>query len=723
MARTRKKLIFKAGPLELSKRIQLTEKRTPAKAAPVQLATQEPKKPRMKNGQGVVIGVTGNTGYYGYPDTGEYLTKLDGFAGRTIYDEMRRSDAQVQATLRAITLPIRRAIYNIESASDDSKDVEIAEILEKRLLYDMTMTWDDTLRHALLMLPFGFSILEKVWEIADGFIMPRKLDPRLPQSVTGWKYNKEKRRLVGPTQVDTDGNIIELPIEKILVFTSDKEGDNWEGIPILRSAYKPWYIKSDLEKINAIKHDRHGVGVPDITVPPGINPGSAEWEAAEDLGESIRAMEKGYIVHSADYAVNILGSGSDAKGTDALPSIKYYDEMIAKSMLAMFINLGTTETGSRALGGSFIKVFLDSVQACADYIAEVISRFLIKEWVNYNWTVKEYPALKVSRIEKLDPTVLAQLKKAGVITADIGIENAVRKELHLPEKQEEEVEEIVEPSEIEEEEELSEHKQGLKFADRDYTEEEELADIPMIEFRLDNAKKSLEQEILELRDNQLNDMVMQLIAGKKIQDVRIILKKDMYSLLIKEFKRQVKQGRKEVAEEIHNQIGKAADQFADAPIDYDEYLELIGEQLSIDIEGAGNKLKSMLAGLVLEYKKLGLRGDALREKVLEKAPGKISDITWKDLASGVVNQGWGAGRDLESQKYEDQIDYVYRSAILDGYVCAVCRGKDGDHHEINDRNYIAPDPECEGTEKRCRCMNIFVMKSESASEEEYDAFK
>ena len=47
--------------------------------------------------------------------------------------------------------------------------------------------------------------------------------------------------------------------------------------------------------------------------------------------------------------------------------------------LAQFINLGTTETGSRALGNSFIEVFLQSLQAFAGYICDVFNRFLIQD--------------------------------------------------------------------------------------------------------------------------------------------------------------------------------------------------------------------------------------------------------------------------------------------------------------------------------------------------------
>ena len=387
-----------------------------------------------------VYGVPGNTSYgWGSLDTGEYLRKLQGVKGIQVYDEMRRSDPQVKSVLRAIELPIRRARYFVEPFSDKPRDKEIADEIWKNLSEGMTITWDDTIRHSLLMNPFGFSILEKVWEYKDGKFKIKKLDPRLPSSIIRWEYNKSAGRLIGPVQVDTDGEEYQLPIEKIMIFTNEREGDNWEGISILRPAYKPWYIKGKLEKINAIKHDRHGVGVYKAKLPSNVVRDSDEWNQTRDALESLYANDVSYLMEPDGYQFESLQVGNDKAGTDALPSIQYCDRMIARGPLVMFVDLGTTETGSRALGGSFIDLFLDSLQAQGDYICEVMTRFLIHDYCrfNYNIPVEEYPRMRVSSIKKLDSETIAVLSKAGVITNDNSLENAVRDEMGLPEKDKE----------------------------------------------------------------------------------------------------------------------------------------------------------------------------------------------------------------------------------------------------------------------------------------------
>jgi len=380
------------------------------------------------------VGITGNVSAWSDRAnfvTGEHLPKLEGAAGRTIYDKMRRGDEQVQAALRAIMLPILQADYYMKPGSEDEQDKKIAGILQRALMEQMTMTWKDTVRHAMLMFPFGFSGLEKVYEYRDKLILPRKLAPRLPQSVYYWKYDQKSRRITHMVQRDPVGSEFPIPLQKLLIFTCEKEGDHWEGIPLLRSAFKAWYIKDALEKTNVIMHDRWGAGLPELKPPAAVERGSKEWEAAKETLEDIHANEKAYVIIPQGWEFKIHG-GEEGKGTDILPSIKYYTEGIGKAVLAMHLNLGTSETGSRALGQSFIEAFLMATQSWADYIAEVINRFCVKELVDWNWKVESYPKFLCKRIHGLDFQTIGYLAQAGVITNTRDLENDLREVLRLP---------------------------------------------------------------------------------------------------------------------------------------------------------------------------------------------------------------------------------------------------------------------------------------------------
>lgn len=393
---------------------------------------RQKKTPILKGSTPVVAGVAGNgSSNWNGVDTGEYVSDLKGQKGRLIFDEMRRSDPEVGAVLEAIELPIRRANFYILPASDKKEDVEIARFIEDWLFTKMKITWDDELRHALLMNPFGFSILEKVWMVVDGKIVPKKLDPRLPMSIYDWYYDKNTGELVGAVQRDNAGKEYLLPIDKILVFTNKKEGDNWEGISILRKSYKPWFMKQTLEKIDAIKHDKYGVGIAVMHVPLGVNKDDPNYVDSIEALENIQAQEQSYIIEPEGYTFRIE-TGKNGAGSDTIPSIKYHDEQIAKGALAQFINLGTTQFGSRSLGVSLISFFLDSLQSQAQYICDIFNKFLIPEWVDYNWKVKNYPKLCVGQLERLDPDVLKKLIECKAITPDDELERVLRQQYRLP---------------------------------------------------------------------------------------------------------------------------------------------------------------------------------------------------------------------------------------------------------------------------------------------------
>jgi hypothetical protein len=94
--------------------------------------------------------------------------KLSGREGARTYDMMRSTDAQVNATLLVMELPIRNARRYVEPAFNDENksediDLEIAKFVENNLFETMEPTWDDFLRECLTMLAFGYSVFEKVY--------------------------------------------------------------------------------------------------------------------------------------------------------------------------------------------------------------------------------------------------------------------------------------------------------------------------------------------------------------------------------------------------------------------------------------------------------------------------------------------------------------------------------------------------------------------------------
>jgi hypothetical protein len=55
-------------------------------------------------------------------------------------------------------------------------------------------------------------------------------------------------------------------MDKLIVFVNEMEGMNWWGTSLLRPAYKHWFIKNTLYKIDAIAHERQGLGIPYVSI-------------------------------------------------------------------------------------------------------------------------------------------------------------------------------------------------------------------------------------------------------------------------------------------------------------------------------------------------------------------------------------------------------------------------------------------------------------------------
>ena len=383
------------------------------------------------------IGVPYGSGYFfGRAPDDEYLSTLKFPQGLAIYDKMRRSDPQISAVLNAIFNPIKSATWRVEPASDSAKDKEIAEFIEKNLFPTKEKTkkgpklpkmWEETLKEILMYISFGFSVMEKVYTFIDGKIWLEKLSPRLPKTIKefvheGKKFSKVVQQVSGQTH--------NIPASKAVVFTANKEGASLQGISYLRPVYKPWSIKVDLQRIQAIAFERYGVGTPHGTLPEGKSDKDPEGVALADALESISSNELSYLMTPFETEVNMLAGGGESV-PDMQKAIDYCDQQITISFLAQFLNLGISSFGSRALGNTFVDFFTNTIEGIGDYVASKLNQHVVHELVDFNFNVENYPMLVMNRIDSVDIDNISVLLDSGGLTATIDIENAIRKSMRF----------------------------------------------------------------------------------------------------------------------------------------------------------------------------------------------------------------------------------------------------------------------------------------------------
>lgn len=381
------------------------------------------------------IGETGTRIFSGFIRE-EYNAKLQGIQGIEIYDEMRRSDGTVQSVVAACTLPIRRASWMVEPVDDDQVNIDIAEFVSFALFDGQSIKWNDIVRQALLCLPFGVMIFEKVFKIGTfngkPMVMWDKFAPRLPRSILVWQQRDGSE---GVQQLKVQGGIVDIPMEKLIVIMNEREGNNWWGTSILRSAYKHWYIKNNLYKIDAIAAERQGLGIPYVKMPENYT--EEDRAKAETLMKNLRANEHAFIVEPHDYEIGFKDMMAKTN-KDLDPAVSHHNREISKSVLAQFLDLGSGPTGSRALSTDQTDLFLDSEEAMANTLVDAFN-LAIKELVDLNFNnVEKYPKLSFAGISKTDvvalSTAYSAFVTAGAIKAGQNDEPYVRKLLGMPER-------------------------------------------------------------------------------------------------------------------------------------------------------------------------------------------------------------------------------------------------------------------------------------------------
>lgn len=419
------------------------------------------------------IGVAGDTGLTSELGTAvaspwtawtrrEYNQDLFGLKGLQVYDKMRKSDGTVRGTLRLAKTPVLAAQWGMKPASDSQRDKNIRDFVWNNLNTWMSMSLPQFITESLLMLDFGYYMFEKVFAHGEdvtmdpkarGKIVWKKFAPRHPMDVKEWYFDLNG----GPLSVDMwappvqmtgagtpgvnstvpnnfEGGVIQayqrwinIPIDKLLVFTFDKEAGNIEGISILRSAYKHWYYKDNLYKIDAIQKERHGIGVPVIQLPVGYS--QDDKILADQLGRNLRTNERAHVVLPPAWILEF----AELRGNpvDCLTSIKHHDDMIPQGILGRFMNSEKTSIEEQHT------LFLKATRFTADIVLDIMNKYAIPQLVQLNWGRAIYPQLYAKRIGEQEDWrtqsfTLRNLVGAGIIVPDQPMEDQLRDEMGLP---------------------------------------------------------------------------------------------------------------------------------------------------------------------------------------------------------------------------------------------------------------------------------------------------
>ena len=374
------------------------------------------------------------TTVYGQALREEYLPELRGEQGILTYREMR-NDSQVRASLRVAKSPVLAARWFMEPASQEASDVEIANFIWDNLTKWMSTSWPQLLVETMYMLDYGYYVFEKVFTRGqDGSVIWKKFSPIHPLEIVEPIFDPQGG--YAGLKILVDGDEVDISIDRLLIFTFDKEAGDLEGKSLLRSAYKHWFFKENLIKIDAIQKERHGIGVPVIKLPENYTV-EKDVPAAHAIGRNLRTNENAHIVLPPRWEIEF--AELRGQNVNVLDSIQYHGDMIYENVLASYIkHAATSPRGTQDNDAHFLK----STRFIADIIRDVWNKYAIPQLVWWNWGPDTpLPKLKARRLgDTIDWRTISFAMRnfagMGALIPDDELEHWIRNELDLPQRDE-----------------------------------------------------------------------------------------------------------------------------------------------------------------------------------------------------------------------------------------------------------------------------------------------
>lgn len=371
------------------------------------------------------------------------------------YGKMLREDAKVRSVYRAVTLPIRRANWQLErNGADEQIVAHVAQDLRLQVRGEAPdqpvapqsgrVSWEKHIEHALYALAYGHMFFEQVYaEGSDGREHLVKLAPRWPGTITRINV-AEDGGLESIEQATHASSLLgsfsgaKIPVNQLVAYVFDDVGSQWLGTSIFRPAYKHWKLKDELLRKELQTIDRNGMGVPKATAAEYAEPGeqARQVELGQELAEAFRGGEAAGLSLPAGMKFELMGvSGQLVNPREA---ITYHDNQIAIAVLANFLNL-EGKGGSYALADTQSDFFNQSETTVAEWLADVANQHIIEDLVRVAFPEYEGPCPRISfdaigSRKEMTTQDLATAVRDGLLIPDKDLEEHWRRLHSLPPK-------------------------------------------------------------------------------------------------------------------------------------------------------------------------------------------------------------------------------------------------------------------------------------------------
>lgn len=315
------------------------------------------------------------------------------------YIAMQDNDGTVKAITRLFSMPIQSTPIKIMPGEHDKGERDFIENVFMGPQFDggMTTPLPFVIADMTRAIVEGFRLYEKVpWVIPTGkykgYIGWRKLAPR--DSITIKLRSDERGGFLGAHQQAFFGFKmvnVNIPPEKCILFTFQKERHPFYGESILKTAYYHYDKKHKLYYLAHKKAEVDAVGLKVLKLGKPFTEGEVTRaeEAVDEIGVNSR------VTLPAGFELEIDRSPS---GYDVLKLIEHHDTQIALSTLTQAMSLGTKSTYNYPYGSgytsqtSFIDQMLQSVMKSME---DTLNEWAVAPLIDWNFGTGSYPKIKL----------------------------------------------------------------------------------------------------------------------------------------------------------------------------------------------------------------------------------------------------------------------------------------------------------------------------------------
>ena len=640
------------------------------------------------------------------------------------FKKMLDNDGTVQALYNTIVMPILGSNWTIEADEDTPVGVEQTEKVEGWLRTPphkggMTTPFDLVLAQALRAIVEGYSGFEKVLDVKDGYIVFKKIAWRDPTTLVlrtdgRGGFNGFKQRAM----IDFNYKEVIIPLERSFLYTYGKEFHNLKGRSAFTSAYshydkkrRLYYLaeqqaQSDALKIKVVKAtEKKTQGEIDATV-----------EAVDELGfKATVGLPQGFDVS----ALNQNG------GLDLLPLIEHHNAEMARSVLAMFILLGTgSKTGSYSLSQDQSDFFVQALMSIRKSIENHITSYLISDLYAYNF---EKPVYGTFKFEDLTDSTIDLLKQTFIkltekdrLPQDV-VDGVVKK---VADKLDIDIDTLdkatkgkeTDPTETPPVSENSKKKSSFSTDGwrRELTPAEKKVNFTGIDKKLNTLEAEFERTARPIYDEIVKGAVAKVDGYLEAKEYDKITEKNIFDENLKnQYTRAIKESGLEAY--VYGKNSSADELGVKTPATPKESKDFFRDNAKSVADKQFSDLTFKITSKVSEAR----RKDQLSKKndlSIGEVIASINEL-FKEFydsvigltASAVVAMGVNRGRKDTFADNEDRISEYQYSAILDAKTCPICDDLDGsvvDEAEYKKTSFDPP------VHHHCRCIWVAILEDE-----------